>query len=338
MALPIIAASSQHCITAPLMTATGYNGAQLKGAPLADTDQQDSTVSIQGAQTVITSVLMLAAIFLFMVFAVGIGVLPAAAVAAICALYTAHLLNTGVRALRADVSEDESLRRQVRIVSRLRPLGVAVCAAIALAVAVTVALGHLTSHEMRALDSAINIGQLREDYEKAHGTGAYRAAMKQLDMTEQELDEHLFGFRYHDALTAVTNPVALGGIAFFGAFACALLLLGGLEVPAMGIGLVPVLAEIQERLDAAGGDGGETDAAPVPPDIQRVVDEDTGSGALHIKPGSQPERTGNARIDALQTILQGTALWHVRLGLIMLGAFGIWTAISLVGVVFDLVS
>lgn len=321
--------------------------------PCEDIDEAEDEAawnSVQGAQAFITSALVGAAVFLFMFFAMGIGILPAAIVALLCAIYSAGLLTTAARSLRADLSSDERLRDRVRVVQRLRPLGVLTCIIVALVVAGAVGMSRLSVHDLKALDAAINIEKLRDDYEKVHGTGAYQAAMKQLHMTEHELDEHLFGFRYHDAVTAVTNPIALGGIAFFGTLACTLLLVGALEIPAMGIGLAPVLAEIQGRLEAADHRDGQRDDAdhrdeqrpprekPIPADIQRVVDEDTDPSPLHIKPEKQLGLTGNARIDAIQTILQGTALWHVRAGFIVLVAFGVWLGAALAGIALGLVS
>lgn len=331
--------------------------------PCEDIDEAEDEAawsSVQGAQALITSALVGAAVFLFMFFAMGIGIFPAAIVALLCAIYSAGLLTTAARSLRTDLSSDERLRDRVRVVQRLRPLGVLTCIIVALVVAGAVGMSRLSAHDLKALDAAINIERLRDDYEKVHGTGAYQAAMKQLHMTEHELDEHLFGFRYHDAVTAVTNPIALGGIAFFGTLACTLLLVGALEIPAMGIGLAPVLAEIQGRLEAADHRDERWDDAdhrdeqrddadhrdgqrsprekPIPADIQRVVDEDTDPSPLHIKPEKQLGLTGNARIDAIQTILQGTALWHVRAGLIVLVAFGVWLGAALAGIALGLVS
>lgn len=296
-------------------------------------EQQEPRESIQGALTVITSALVCAAVFLVMFLPAGVGALPAALVALLCALYTAHLLNTAVRALRADLASDEALRDRVRVVQRLRVLGVLTCIIVALVIAGAEGMSRLSAHDLKALDAAINIEKLRSDYEEAHGTGAYQTAMKQLHMTEHELDEYLFGFRYHDAVTAITDPIALGGIAFFGTLACTLLLVGALEIPAMGIGLAPVLAEVQERLATE-----MPRERPIPADIQRVVDEDTDPSPLHIKPEKQLGLTGDARIDAIQTILQGTALWHVRMGLVILIAFGVWLGVALAGVALGLVS
>lgn len=307
---------------------------------------------------------MFVAVMAVLVIALKFDAGLSAAAALACAVYTFFMQCASYDVLTADLEDDGTFLKRIRRARRMRYAGMALCVALSLPIGAAVGASHISWYDLGQLESVLTVDRQIAAYESHYGDGAYERARLRSGMGRAEFADHMFGIDRFHALRAVTNPLMLGGEAFWGALACSLLLVGALEVPATNIGLGPIMEEIRARGGSSGGSSDEPgagdadDAGPEPRSRTKITGEDDsgldftvipdeahaavrkslGTPGLHVTEGMRMETTGSPRADVIAAMLQGIALWHVRMGLVMLLVFGGWAVLALVGVFLDLVT
>ncbi|MBW3081451.1 hypothetical protein [Bifidobacterium saguinibicoloris] len=211
----------------------------------------------------VVACLMFAAVMAVLVFALKFDAGLSAIAAFVCAVYTFFMQRMSYAVLNADLEDDAVFARQVRRAHRMPYAGLVLCVVLSLPIGMAVGASHISWSDLDQLQSVMTVDRQIAAYESHYGEGAYERARLKKGMGESEFADYMFGIDRFYALRAVTNPLALGGEAFWGALACSLLLVGALEVPATNIGLDPIMEDIRTRggtpgkPESAGGDGND---------------------------------------------------------------------------------
>lgn len=295
---------------------------------------------------VVIVLMAIVAAVLFMFLHGVFGLAWSWAIAVSCSLavpYLVRYVQRGHRALYADLSDDGVFRAQVHGVRRMRLWGVALILLIALAFGGAQAARVFQPDRFFSYKEAIdNLDQSRKDFDAARQPGAYQARVdeyKKAGISQDEFDAMEFGADKLAFARSIVNPLASGGIVFWGALLSGLILLGGLEVGATAFGLGGDIADIGDEIcqQQAAGSGPRLDEPPVPEDIARLVERVGNSRAAHVRSFWDFDLKGAGRTDAMGKLVQSVGLTHVRLGGIAFVCFVLWVVLSLVGVTQNLV-
>lgn len=250
-----------------------------------------------------------------------------AAALALCVPGVAFYLWTGRSAVISDVSDDHVFCTRAFGIRETRWIGVFICVLLALAFAIPLALGHISGADLD--DLAATWPNLIEQriVDTAFGPGTYVNALLQAGAPEWFPDEMTRG------LHTIVSPLALGGEVLWGALFVSLIAYGGVEVGTSSL----MLSSLKEPLQVRSEERGEAEDGPVPHDVKALAARVGSTSAVGVQPMWEPGSIGSDRADIMGTLVQSVGLTHVRMGLTCGVIFAVWAALSLVGVMFNLV-
>lgn len=232
------------------------------------------------------------------------------------------------RASRARLDDDSVLRAQVNSTLRLRWVGIALCALIALGVAQPLFEDKWNQAELDAFVSAQQQEKVIE--QEILDTGDDELVQRyreERNGAEMDYFSWKYGVGLPDVAAMIVNAIALSGMVFIAGVYLSLWVLGVLEIIISSFALsspTPSWDPEQEK--------------PLPADVvAKALDAQVLAAFSAILPAWQPGPTESDRLVAVVSLAQSVATFHLAAGFALFVVWLIWSALAIVGVVFGVV-